>query len=89
MARRLHYFFKIGIKFTYRETHRSLFYFLAAVGPCYCTWAFSSCSERGLLFIMLCGLLIAAASLVPAQRLKLLQPLGSLVWLVRSRAHAQ
>ena len=39
-------------------------YFLAALGlPC-CTKAFSSCSERGLLFVAVRGLLIAVASLV-------------------------
>ena len=27
-------------------------------------WAFSSCSKRGLLFLAVCGLLIAVASLV-------------------------
>ena len=40
------------------------FFFLAALGLCCCAWAFSSCSERGLLFIAACGLLIAVASLV-------------------------
>ena len=41
------------------------FYFLlAALGLRCCTWAFSSCGERGLLFIAVCGLLIAVASLV-------------------------
>ena len=29
-----------------------------------CTRAFSSCGERGLLFVVVCGLLIAVASLV-------------------------
>ena len=29
-----------------------------------CTWAFSSCGERGLLFVAMHGLLIAMASLV-------------------------
>ena len=33
--------------------------FLALVGLCCCTQAFSSCSEQGLLFVVLCGLLIA------------------------------
>ena len=32
-------------------------------------WAFSSCSERGLLFIVVRGLLIAVASLVAEHRL--------------------
>ena len=31
--------------------------------PC-CAWAFSSCGERGLLFVVVLGLLIAVASLV-------------------------
>ena len=40
------------------------FFFLAALGlPC-CVRAFSSCGERGLLFIAVRGLLIAVASLV-------------------------
>ena len=37
--------------------------FLAALGL-RCTRAFSSCGERGLLFVVVCGLLIAVASLV-------------------------
>ena len=38
--------------------------FLAALGFCCCTWAFSSRGERGLLLIAVRGLLIAAASVV-------------------------
>ena len=38
--------------------------FLAALGLCCSAWAFSSCSERGLLFVAVRGLLIAVASLV-------------------------
>ena len=38
--------------------------FLAVLGLCCCVRAFSSCSERGLLFVVLRGLLIAVASLV-------------------------
>ena len=38
--------------------------FLAALGLRYCTWAFSSCSERGLLFVVVRRLLIAVASFV-------------------------
>ena len=42
-----------------------LFYlFLAALGLHCCTRAFSSCGERGLLFVAVCGLLTAVASLV-------------------------
>ena len=38
------------------------FFFLAALGLCCYVWAFSSC-ERGLLFVVVRGLLIAVASL--------------------------
>ena len=38
--------------------------FLAVLGLHCCVWVFSSCGERGLLFIAVCGLLIAVASLV-------------------------
>ena len=38
--------------------------FLAALGLCCCARALSSCGERGLLFVAVRGLLIAAASLV-------------------------
>ena len=41
-----------------------IYLFLAALGPRCCVWAFSSCGERGLLFIVLHRLLIAVASLV-------------------------
>ena len=37
---------------------------LAALGLCCCAQAFSSCGERGLLFIVVRWLLIAVASLV-------------------------
>ena len=39
-------------------------YFLAALGLCCCARAFSSCGERGLLFIAVHRPLIAVASLV-------------------------
>ena len=41
-----------------------IYLFLAALGPCCCVPAFSSCGERGLLFVAVRGLLIAVASLV-------------------------
>ena len=44
-------------------------YFLAVLGLCCCAQAFSSCSERGLLFVVVYGLLIAVASLVAQLRL--------------------
>ena len=46
-----------------------IYLFLAALGLHCCTWAFSSCGERGLLFIVVHGLLIAVASLVVEQGL--------------------
>ena len=48
---------------------RKFIYLLAALGPHCCTWAFSSCSERGLLLAAVCRLLIAVASLVAERRL--------------------
>ena len=44
-------------------------YFLAVFGLRCCTWAFSSCGERGLLFVAGRGLLIAVASLVAEHEL--------------------
>ena len=41
-----------------------MYLFWAAMGLCCCTRAFSSCGERGLLFVAVHGLLIAGASLV-------------------------
>ena len=45
------------------------FFFLAVLGLRCCTQAFSSCGERGLLFVAVRGLLIAVASLVVEQGL--------------------
>ena len=42
---------------------------MAALGLCCCVWAFSSCSEQGLLFIVVHRLLIAVTSLVAEHRL--------------------
>ena len=41
-----------------------IYLLLAALGLLCCAWAFSSCGERGLLFVAVRGLLIAVASLV-------------------------
>lgn len=41
-----------------------LFCFLTVVDLCCYMWAFSNCSKRGLLFILLYGLFVAVASLV-------------------------
>ena len=64
-----------------------IYLFMAALGlRCY-TRAFSSCGERGLLFVAVRGLLIAVASLVAEHGLQAhgLQQL----WLAGSRAQAQ
>ena len=45
------------------------FLFLAALGLRCCTWALSSCGERGLLFVVVRGLLIVVVSLVEEHRL--------------------
>ena len=49
--------------------HINFIYFLAALGLCCCTQAFSSCGEQGLLFVAVLMLLIAVASLVAEHRL--------------------
>ena len=41
-----------------------IYSFMAALGLHCCTRAFSSCGERGLLFVVVYGLLIAVASLI-------------------------
>ena len=55
------------------DLHFSIFFFinlfiyylfLTALGLCCCMQVISSCGERGLLFLAMCGLLIAVASLV-------------------------
>ena len=47
-----------------------IYLFLAVLGLCCCVQAFSSCSERGLLFVAVRRLLIAVASLVAEHRLQ-------------------
>ena len=44
-------------------------FFVAALGLGCCMRAFSSCGEWGLLFVVVCGLLTAVASLVVEHRL--------------------
>ena len=39
-----------------------IYLFTAVLGLRCCVWAFSSCGEPGLLFVAVCGLLIAVAS---------------------------
>ena len=47
-----------------------IYLFFAALALRCCAWAFSSCRERGLLFVVVHGLLIAVASLVSEHRLQ-------------------
>ena len=42
---------------------------MAVLGLRYCTQAFSHCSESGLLFVAVCGLLVAVISLVAEHKL--------------------
>ena len=46
------------------HSYDGTFFFLAALGLRCCVQAFSSCSEQGLLFFVVHGLLIVVASLV-------------------------
>ena len=57
---------KVFISIQVRSNPRNFFFFffLAALGLHCCAWAFSSCGEQGLLFVVVCWLLIAVASLV-------------------------
>ena len=55
-------FFFFFIYFIFRNLLINLF--LAELGLCCWAWAFSSCGEWGLLFVVVHGLLIAVASLV-------------------------
>ena len=48
----------------YIHIYTYIYIYMAALGLCCCPRAFSSCGERGLLFIAVRGLLIAVASLV-------------------------
>ena len=49
--------------------NKFIYIFLAVLGLCCCTQAFSSCGEQGLLFVSVHGHLIAIASLVMSQAL--------------------
>ena len=44
--------------------YKFIYLFLAALGLCCCVQAFSSCNERGLLLVVVCGLLVVVASFV-------------------------
>ena len=47
-----------------KKNYLFIYLFLAELGLCCCAWAFSSRGKWGLLFVAVCGLLIAVASLV-------------------------
>ena len=53
----------------YESLHLFIYLFLAALGLRCCAQAFSSCGERGLLFLAVRRLLIMVASLVAEPRL--------------------
>ena len=57
------YVLSIIIFFLNKFIYLFIYLFLAALGLCCCVQAFSSCGERGLLSVVVCGLLIAVASL--------------------------
>ena len=59
----------VGISFFFFFLNRFIYLFLAALGLRCCLRAFSSCSERGLLFVAVRGLLIAVASRCGARAL--------------------
>ena len=61
-------FFYYGTRFL-RKCPYVIYLIFGCPGPCCWAWAFSGCSEQGLLFIEVCRLLIAMASLVAEHRL--------------------
>ena len=52
-----------------KKINKFIYLFLALLGLRCCVRAFSSCGEQGLLSVVVCGLLIAVASLVTEHRL--------------------
>ena len=56
------FIFLAGNFYTFLKKKIYLFLFLAALGLRCCVRAFSSCGEQGLLFITVCGLLLAVSS---------------------------
>ena len=53
-----------SVKFFFYKVIYFIYLFLAALGLRCCARGFSSCGERGLLFLVVRGLLIAMASLI-------------------------
>ena len=71
--RRLFFFFFLGFCFSSIEPfnfYLFIYLFLAVLGPRFCVRAFSTCGERGPLFIAVRGPLTIAASLVAGHRLQ-------------------
>ena len=62
LSRKMH--IKQYVTYNFFFINLFMYLFLAALGLRCCAWAFSSCGERGLLFVAVRGLLIAVASLV-------------------------
>ena len=59
---------RISLSFVYIYIY-IFFFFWAVLGLRCCAWTFSSCGERGLLFVVVRRLLIVVASLVTEQGL--------------------
>ena len=59
-----------GKNYTRNFFFLKIYLFLAVLGLRFCARAFSSCGERGPLFIEVCGLLTIVASLVAEHRLQ-------------------
>ena len=57
-------YFLLNLFFSFFKKNIYIYLFLAVLGLHCCMWAFSTCSDWGLLFIAVCGRLIAVASLV-------------------------
>ena len=62
-------FFCLFFVFVFKLFYLFIYLFLTVLGPHCCVRAFSSCSEWGLLFFAVRGLLIAVASFVAEHRL--------------------
>ena len=53
----LYFYFPLAcFWFDFLLFYLKMYLFLAALGLCWCAWAFSSCSEQGLLFPVVHGL---------------------------------
>ena len=61
----------IDVKFFFFCKGNAIYLFMAVLGLRFCARAFSSCGERGPLFITVCGSLTVAASLVAEHKLQM------------------